>query len=94
MTLVTCDRLHLLLLRRRANSDDAIVPIGHQETAMNRLNDSIASLDPRTRDLLEKYLPWVVVALLVWLASKSFSKLFWGGFAMYWALRGSGIRWF
>lgn len=61
---------------------------------MNTPSDSISSNHPQLRGLLDKYLPWIIVAVLVWLAGKSFSKLFWSGFGMYWALRGSGIRLF
>lgn len=61
---------------------------------MHTPSDSIASIHPQLRGLLDKYLPWVIVALLLWFASKSFTKLFWTGFGMYWALRGSGIRLF
>ena len=61
---------------------------------MNRLTDTLESLNPQTRSMLEKYLPWIIVAVVVWLASKSFNKLFWSAFGMYWALRGSGIRLF
>jgi hypothetical protein len=45
-------------------------------------------LSPAQRETLDRYLPVVLVALLVWLAARSLRKVFWAGFALFWAFGG------
>jgi hypothetical protein len=42
------------------------------------------------RETLDKYLPVIIVALLVWLAARGLRKVFWMGFAFFWAWARSG----
>jgi hypothetical protein len=45
-------------------------------------------LSPAQRETLDRYLPVLLVALLVWLAARSLRKVFWTGFAFFWAFGG------
>ena len=45
-------------------------------------------LSASQRETLEKYLPLVLVAILVWFAARGFRKMFWMAFAMFWAFGG------
>ena len=45
-------------------------------------------LSSAQRETLQKYLPVVVVALLVWLAARGIRKLFWTAFGLFWAFGG------
>jgi hypothetical protein len=40
------------------------------------------------RETLDKYLPLVIVALLVWVAARGFRKIFWTAFGLFWAFDG------
>jgi hypothetical protein len=40
------------------------------------------------RETLEKWLPLVVVAVLVWFAARSLKKMFWMAFGLFWAFGG------
>jgi len=40
------------------------------------------------RETLDKYLPVVIAALLVWLAARGLRKVFWTGFGLFWAFGG------
>jgi hypothetical protein len=40
------------------------------------------------RETLDKYLPVIIAALLVWLAARGLRKVFWMGFAFFWAFGG------
>jgi hypothetical protein len=51
---------------------------------MNIIND--------TRSTLEKPMPLLLGLLVALLAGKALKKMFWTGFAMYWALRASGVH--
>lgn len=65
--------------------------------ASSNTPDMLSSLSPLLRSLLtryERFLPWILVAMIVWLAGKSITRMFWSAFGMYWALRASGIRLF
>ena len=53
---------------------------------MNVVND--------TRSALEKHLPLLLGLLAVLFAGRALRKTFWTLFAMYWALRASGIHLF
>ena len=46
------------------------------------------ALSPAQRDTLDRYLPVLLVALVVWLAARGLRKLFWTGFAFFWAFGG------
>ena len=43
---------------------------------------------PSQRETLDRYLPLVIVALLVWFAARGFRKIFWTAFAFFWAFGG------
>ena len=45
-------------------------------------------LSPAQRETLDKYVPVLLVALLVWLAARGLRKVFWTGFAFFWAFGG------
>ena len=45
-------------------------------------------LSPAQRETLDKYLPVLLVALVVWLAARGLRKLCWTGFAFFWAFGG------
>jgi hypothetical protein len=45
-----------------------------------------------TRSTLEKHIPLLLGLLVALLAGKALKKMFWTGFGMYWALRGSGFK--
>jgi len=47
-------------------------------------------LSSNQRDTLEKYLPLMFVALLIWFAAKGLRRMFWMAFAMFWAFGGVG----
>ncbi|HKE49413.1 MAG TPA: hypothetical protein VKB52_15210 [Rhodanobacteraceae bacterium] len=40
------------------------------------------------RETLEKVLPLVVVAILVWFAARGLRKMFWTAFGLFWAFGG------
>ena len=40
------------------------------------------------REALDKYLPLVLVALVVWLAARGMRKMFWTAFGLFWAFGG------
>jgi len=42
------------------------------------------------REALDKYLPLVLVALVVWLAARGMRKMFWTAFGLFWAFGGMG----
>ncbi len=45
------------------------------------------------RETLEKYLPLVIVALLVWFVARGMRRMFWTAFGLFWAFGGmSGLR--
>jgi hypothetical protein len=45
-------------------------------------------LSSSQRETLEKYLPLVIVALLVWFAARGLRKMFWTAFGLLWAFGG------
>ena len=51
------------------------------------------ALSQNQRDMLEKYLPLVVVALLAWFAARCFKRMLWTAFGLFWAFGGMhGLR--
>ena len=42
------------------------------------------------RETLDKYLPLILVALIVWLATRGMRKMFWTAFGLFWAFGGMG----
>lgn len=40
------------------------------------------------RETLEKWLPLVVVAVLVWFVARGLKKMFWTAFGLFWAFGG------
>ena len=45
------------------------------------------------RGSLEKYLPLVIVALLVWFVARGIRRVFWTAFGLFWAFGGmSALR--
>ena len=40
------------------------------------------------RETLEKWLPLVIVAILVWFAARGLRKMFWTAFGLFWAFGG------
>jgi len=47
-------------------------------------------LSPNQRETLDKYLPLVLVALIIWLAARGMRKMFWTAFGLFWAFGGMG----
>jgi hypothetical protein len=47
-------------------------------------------LSPTQRETLDKYLPVVIVALLVWFAARGLRRMFWTAFGLFWAFGGMG----
>ena len=45
-------------------------------------------LSPNQRETLDKYLPLVLVALIIWLAARGMRKMFWTAFGLFWAFGG------
>ena len=45
-------------------------------------------LSPAQRDTLDKFLPVILVALVVWLAARGMRKMFWTAFGLFWAFGG------
>ena len=45
-------------------------------------------LSQSQRETLDKCLPLVLVALLVWLAARGVRKMFWMAFGLFWAFGG------
>ena len=45
-------------------------------------------LSPGQRETFDKYLPLVLVALIVWLAARGMRKMFWTAFGLFWAFGG------
>jgi len=43
------------------------------------------NLSASQRETLEKYLPLVVVAILVWFAARGLKKMAWTAFGLFWA---------
>jgi hypothetical protein len=49
------------------------------------MNISIPGLSPSQRELLDRYLPAVLVLVVAWLVARGLKKLFWNAFGLYWA---------
>lgn len=49
------------------------------------------TIDTPTRNLLEKYAPWLLVLLTVLLARRVLRSTFWSLFGMYWVLQATGM---
>ena len=45
-------------------------------------------LSSAQRQTLDRYLPLIVVAFLVWLLARCFRKIFWTAFGLFWAFGG------
>ena len=45
-------------------------------------------LSASQRETLEKYLPLMLVALVVWLAARGMRRMFWTAFGLFWAFGG------
>lgn len=45
-------------------------------------------LSSSQRETLDRYLPVIIVALIVWFAARGFRKMFWTAFAFFWAFGG------
>ena len=45
-------------------------------------------LSSAQRETLDKYLPLIVVAILVWFAARGVRKMFWTAFGLFWAFGG------
>ena len=57
---------------------------------MNLSDLKLPSLDltAAQRETLDKYLPLVVVAILVWFAARGFRRMLWTAFGLFWAFGG------
>jgi hypothetical protein len=40
------------------------------------------------RETLDKYLPLIIAALIVWLAARGMRRIFWTAFGLFWAFGG------
>ena len=49
------------------------------------MNETLANLFPKQRDLLDKYLPWLLAGGAAWLVARGLRKLAWTAFGLYWA---------
>ena len=59
---------------------------------MNLRDLNLPNLDLSSvpRETLEKYLPLVLVAIIVWLMARGLRKMFWTAFGLFWAFGGIG----
>ena len=57
---------------------------------MNLSDFSLSKLDLSSsqRETLDKYLPLVIVAFIVWFAARGLRKMFWTAFGLFWAFGG------
>ncbi len=57
-----------------------------------KLSDALPNLELSSdqRATLDKYLPLVIAALLVWFAARGLRKMFWVAFGLFWAFGGAG----
>ena len=45
-------------------------------------------LSSAQRETLDKYMPLLIVAFVVWFAARGFRKMFWTAFGLFWAFGG------
>jgi hypothetical protein len=45
-------------------------------------------LSSSQRETLDKYLPLIIAALIVWLAARGMRRIFWTAFGLFWAFGG------
>ena len=45
-------------------------------------------LSPSQRETLEKFLPLILVGVVLWLAARGIRKMFWTAFGLFWAFGG------